>query len=53
MSSVCTFSIKILGVNFGDSILNNFKWDEISEGIVKISISRTECDSLWDGKRYS
>ena len=29
------FLIKILGVNFGNSILDNSKWDKISEGIVK------------------
>ena len=34
-SSFCTISIKILGVNFGNSILDNSKWDKISEGIVK------------------
>ena len=28
--------IKILGVNLGYSILNNFKWDKLSEGITKI-----------------
>ena len=28
--------IKILGVNLGNSILNNFKWDKLSKGIAKI-----------------
>ena len=30
-----TISIKILGVNFGNSILNNSKWDKISKGIAR------------------
>ena len=36
--------IKILGVNFGYSVLDNSKSDKISEGIAKEkkSISRTE-----------
>ena len=29
------FSIKILGVNFGNSILDSFNWDNISEAIIK------------------
>ena len=29
------FSIKILGTNFGNSILDNFNWDKISESIAK------------------
>ena len=29
------FSIKILGVNFGNSILDNSHWGKISEDIVK------------------
>ena len=28
-------SIKIFGVNFGNSILNNSNWDTISEGLIK------------------
>ena len=28
-------SIKILGVNFGNSILDNSKWDKISDNIAK------------------
>ena len=35
-------SIKILEVNFGNSILDNSKWDKISECIAKQSISGTE-----------
>ena len=27
--------MKVLGVKFGNSILDNSKWDNISEGIVK------------------
>ena len=34
--------IKILEVNFGDSILNKSKWKKMSEGIAKISISGAE-----------
>ena len=29
------FFIEILGVNFGNSILNNSNWDKISEDIIK------------------
>ena len=29
------FSIEILGVNFGNSILDNFNWDTISGGTIK------------------
>ena len=37
------FSIKILGVNFGNSILDNSNWDNISEVIIKKNaISGTE-----------
>ena len=36
------FSIKNLVINFGNSILNNYNWDKISEGTVKKSISGTE-----------
>ena len=43
-------SIKILGVNFGNSILDNSKWDKISDNIAKKkSISGTEGDSLSKG----
>ena len=41
-NSQVTISIKILEVNFGNSILDNSKWDKISEGIAKKSISETE-----------
>ena len=34
-------SIKILGVNFGKSILDNSNWDKISEGIINKFIRRT------------
>ena len=27
--------IKILGVNFRNSILDNYKWDKISDGMAK------------------
>ena len=30
-----TISIRILGVNFGNSILDNSKWDKISDNIAK------------------
>ena len=40
-------SIKTLGVNFGNSILDNSKWEKISEGLAKTkSISGTEWDTL-------
>ena len=44
------FSIKILGVNFGNSILDNFNWDKISDGMTKTSVSGTEWNSLWEVK---
>ena len=44
------FSIKTFGVNFGNAILDNSNWDEISEGITKKSISGTQWDSLWEVK---
>ena len=34
-SSLCKMFIKILEVNFGNSILDNSKWNKISEGIAK------------------
>ena len=36
------FSIKTFGVNFGNAILDNSNWDEISEDITKKSISGTQ-----------
>ena len=30
-----TISVKMVGVNFGNSILDNSKWDKVSEGIAK------------------
>ena len=36
------FSMKILGVKFGNSILDNSYWDKISEGVLKKPISGTE-----------
>ena len=38
------FSIKILGINFGNTTLDNSIWDKISENIKKKSISGTESD---------
>ena len=37
-----TISIRILGVNFGNSILDNSNWDKISDGIAKKPISGAE-----------
>ena len=37
-----TVSIKILEVNFGNKILDNSKWDKISENITKKAISERE-----------
>ena len=36
------FSIKMVGVNFGNSILDNSNWDKKSESITKKIISATE-----------
>ena len=38
-TGIVTISIKILEVDFGNSILNNSKWDEPSDSIAKKSIS--------------
>ena len=35
-------SIKILGVNFGNSILDNSRWNKINDDIAKQSTSRSE-----------
>ena len=45
------FSIKILGVHFGNSVPDNSNWDEISHILTKKTVSRTECNSLWDEKK--
>ena len=36
------FSIKIFGVNFGNSVLDNFKWDKISHSLTKKSYTCEE-----------
>ena len=36
-SNLCTISMKMLGINSGNPILVNCKWDKISESIVKYS----------------
>ena len=41
-TGIVTISNKIVEVNFGKSILGNYKWDKISEGMAKKSISETE-----------
>ena len=38
-------SIKVLGINFGNSILDNSNWDKISEGITK--------NHIWNRVRLS
>ena len=44
----CLFkiSIKILEVNFGNSILDNSKWDKISEGIAKNPYLELRCKKV-------
>ena len=39
---IVTISHKILEVDFGNSILNNSKWDKISNSVAKKSLSGTE-----------
>ena len=48
-----TISIKILGVNFGNYILYNSKWDKISEGIAKKSISGNKVKLSLRGKKIT
>ena len=36
------FSIKIFGVNFGNSVLDNSNWDKISHSLIKKSHTREE-----------
>ena len=40
------FSIKIHGVSFGNSMMDNSNWDKTSESIIKKSISGTNWTSL-------
>ena len=47
---IATISIKIHEVNFGNSILDKSKLDEISNSVAKKSLSGTEWDSLWEEK---
>ena len=42
------FSIKILGVHYGNSVLDNSSWDKISHSLAKTSLFQTECNSLLD-----
>ena len=39
---IVTISIKILEVNFGNYVLDNSKWDEISNSAAKKSLSGTK-----------
>ena len=48
------FSIKIIGLHFGNSVLDNSDWDKISHCLTKIfkkSTFETECNSLCDEKK--
>ena len=42
------FKIKILGVHFGKSVLDNSNWEKKSNSLTQKSIFETECNSLWD-----
>ena len=44
-------SIKILGVHFGGSVLDNSSWDKISHSLAKKTIFGTEYNSLWNEKK--
>ena len=46
LNRIQVISVKIFEVNFSNSILDNSKWDKISDGIAKKFISGTHCDSL-------
>ena len=48
------FSIKIIGLHFGNSVLDNSDWDKISHSLTKKfkkSTFQTECNSLCDEKK--
>ena len=45
------FSIKILGVHSGSSVVDNSSWDKISHSFAKKSVFGTECNSLLDEKK--
>ena len=47
------FSIKILGVYFGNSVIDNSNWDKISHSLTKNQHYAlwTQCNSLWDENR--
>ena len=49
------FSIKILGVHFGNSVLHNSNLDQISHRLTKKKKKKkklgTGCNSLWDEKQ--
>ena len=45
------FSIKILGVHSGSSVVDNSSWDKISHSFAKKSVFGTECNSLLDKKK--
>ena len=45
------FPIKIIGVNFVNSVPDNSKWDNVSEGTIKKSICGRKWGSLWEVKR--
>ena len=44
-------SVKILGVHFGNYVLNNSNWDKITHNLTKKSIFQTDCYSPWDEKK--
>ena len=43
-----TISIKILGVNFGNSILNNSNWDKISKDIIQKNPYLEQSETLFE-----
>ena len=45
------FSIKILGVNFGSSVLDNSNWDKISHSLTKKKQCLEESATLFEMKK--
>ena len=41
-----SFIIRILGVHFGNYVLDNSNWDKTNDSLTKESIFGTDCNSL-------
>ena len=45
------FCIELLGLNFDNSIVDNFNWKKISEGIIKKNPNLVKSETLREVKR--